>query len=79
MNCEEFVKVVKLQTSDSAVDGIIKSLKDPPGRKLAQRLLWLSRWYNQLDASNRAMVREVLKEAAEMAVLDFSAFWTGSA
>jgi hypothetical protein len=71
MTNEEFVRVVKLQTSDSAVSGTIKSLTRPPGRKPSERLVWLSNWYNRLSGEDRAMLREALREAAEMAVFEF--------
>ena len=71
MNSEEFVKAVKLQTSDAAVDGTIKCLKRPPGRKPAERLLQLSHWYNQLPEKDQEMLKMALREAAEMAVFEF--------
>jgi hypothetical protein len=71
MNSEEFVKAVKLQTSDAAVDGTIKCLKRPPGRKPAERLLRLTDWYNQLPEKDQEMLRIALREAAEMAVFEF--------
>jgi len=71
MTSEEFVRVVKLQTSDSAVSGTIKSLTRPAGRKPSKKLLWLSDWYNQLSDKDRAMLRAALGEAAEMAVFEF--------
>jgi hypothetical protein len=71
MKSEEFVRAVKMQTSDPAVSGTIKSLTRPPGRKPSERLLWLSSWYNQLSKKDQEMVGEALREAAEMAVFEF--------
>jgi hypothetical protein len=71
MTIEEFVKAVKIQTSDAALEGTIQCLTDPPGRKPAENLVRLSEWYKQLDGKDQRMLREALKEAAEMAVFEF--------
>jgi len=71
MKSEEFVKAVKVQASDAAADGIVKLLEHPPGRKPDERLLALSKWYNQLPSNDRTMVVMALREAAEMAVFEF--------
>jgi hypothetical protein len=71
MTSEEFVRVVKLQTSDPAISGTIKSLTRPAGRKPSKKLLWLSDWYNQLSDKDRGMLRAALTEAAEMAIFEF--------
>jgi hypothetical protein len=68
---EDFVKAVKLETSDAAVSGTIKSLTRPPGRKPSERLVLLSSWYNQLSSKDQEMLTEALREAAEMAVFEF--------
>lgn len=71
MTSEEFVKAVKAQTSDASVEGTIRSFKHPPGRKPSERLRMLSNWYNQLAEEDQNMLREALREAAEMAVFEF--------
>jgi hypothetical protein len=71
MTSQEFVKAVKLQTSDAAVNGTVKMLEKPAGRKPAERLVFLSNWYNKLNPDNQQMLKEVLREAAEMAVFEF--------
>lgn len=71
MTSEEFVKAVKVQTSDAAIEGTIRSLKRPPGRKPSEKLLTLSSWFNQLEKKDQDMLREALREAAEMAVFEF--------
>ncbi len=37
MTSEDLVKAVKIQTSDAAVSGTIACLKEPPGRKPAEK------------------------------------------
>ncbi len=71
MDKQEFVRVVKLQTSDSAVSGTVKNLACPAGRKPAERLVWLSTWYNRLSNKDQEMLREALRESAEAAVFGF--------
>jgi hypothetical protein len=71
MNADEFVAVVKMQASDSAVEGTIKTLKQPAGRKPAEKLVQLSEWYNQLAPRDQAMLGEALREAAEAAIFGF--------
>ena len=67
MNKEEFVRVVKLQTSDSAVSGTIKTLTRPAGHKPSESLARMSAWYK----NDQEMLREALKDAAESAVFGF--------
>jgi hypothetical protein len=71
MTIEDFINAVKIQTSDAAVQGTIKSLMRPPGRKPREQLVQLSKWFNHLSIEDQNMLREVLKEAAEMAVFEF--------
>jgi hypothetical protein len=68
---EEFVAVVKLRTSDAAVKGSLKTLERPPGRSPSERLLNLSRWYNQLSEEDRHMLGEAFREVAESAIFGF--------
>ena len=56
MKAEEFVTVVKLQTSDAAAKDTFKVLERPSGRSPSERLLRLSRWYNQLPAADQEML-----------------------
>ena len=46
-------------------------LSSAPGRKPSERLRMLSNWYNQLAEEDQNMLREALREAAEMAVFEF--------
>jgi hypothetical protein len=71
MTIKDFVKAVKIQTSDAAVAGTVQCLTEPPGRKPTEKLLRLSKWYMQLDGKDQGMLREALREAAEMAIFEF--------
>lgn len=71
MTIAEFVRAIKIQTSDAAVDGTIQSLVEPPGRRPPTEFVQLSAWYQQLDSKDQAMLREALRLATEMAVFEF--------
>jgi hypothetical protein len=71
MTTEEFIRVLKIQTSDSAVSGTISLLERPPGRKPAEYLIKLSNWYAGLAEADRSFVRDVIRESAESAVFGF--------
>ncbi len=45
-------------------------LTKPPGRKPSEHLVKLSEWYNQLNGSDQVMLRQTIREAAEMAVFE---------
>ena len=71
MTSEEFVRAVKMQTSDAAARGTLQILKRPPGRKPSERLLRLSEWYKALKAEDQETLARLVKEAAEFAVFEF--------
>ena len=71
MTIDDFVKAVRLQTSDAAVKGTVAHLKQASGRKPRERDVQLSKWYNQLDSTDCEMLEEALKEAAELAIFSF--------
>src|SRR5262245_54014841 len=78
MDAEEFVDVVRKVVMDAAVDGVISSLTDPPGKRPAPGLLALSKWYLGLAASDRDMVRRALAEASHAAVFGLFAVLDGA-
>ena len=49
----------------------IESFKNPPGRRPSTRLLRLSKWFQQLNPGDQAMLVEALKLAAEDAIFGF--------
>ena len=77
MNSEQFVKAVKTQTSVAAVKGTIKCLKNPPGRKPAEHLIRLSKWYNGLTEEDHKLLYMAFTEVAEMAVFEFMCLLDG--
>lgn len=71
MTREEFIRVVKIQTSDSAVSGTIAGLRQPAGRKPNERDVVLSEWFNRLSSHDQIMVEQSLRKAAELAIFSF--------
>ncbi len=78
MTAEEFVKIMKLQTSDAAVRSTLCSLKEPPGRTPTKRQRALSKWFKGLSAADQKLVGEALREASEAAVFGFFAVLDGA-
>jgi hypothetical protein len=68
MTSEEFVRALKFGSSDSAADGTIKNLRQPPGRRPHAALVKLSSWFNQLSSEDQACVAQVARESAEAAL-----------
>ena len=75
MNAEEFVSIVKLQTSDAAAKDTLKVLERPPGRSPSERLLRLSRWYNQLQRQTKRCLEPPYEKPPRMPFPGFSAYW----
>lgn len=71
MTRSEFVKALKVQTSDAALFGTKANLVRPPGRKPRERDVRMSEWYRNLPDSDRASVDAAMQEAAELAVFSF--------
>jgi len=71
MDAQEFIDALKLVVVNVTVDGINSTLDRPPGRKPAKELTELSDWYHGLEIKDKHMIRQVIKEATEMAVFGF--------
>lgn len=65
MDSEEFVRALKQNCCDVAVDDCTSILQNPPGRKPDQALVALSEWFKKLSASDRALVIESMRMAAD--------------
>ncbi len=67
MNAEQFIEVLKLQTSDAAVRSLANNLSlDYEGKDA--RIAKMSERFKKLPEDVRGLVLEVAKEAAELAV-----------
>jgi hypothetical protein len=71
MTREEFIQALKVQTSDSAVDGTKRNLERPAGRKPRKADVELSEWYRSLSEADQVRVLQAVQEAAELAVFSF--------
>lgn len=71
MTSEDFVRAIKIQTSDAAVYGTVAMLKRPAGRKPREKDVRLSEWYGRISDADQRMLELALKEAAELAVFEF--------
>lgn len=74
---DEFVKNIKVQTSDSAVRSVLSALNSPPGRVPNDSDVGLTRWFTSLSDRDRAAVSEVIREAAEHAIFGLFAILDG--
>lgn len=68
MNSAEFVGAVKTVCSDGEAEGIIRSFRNPPGRRPSNRSMRLSKWFQQLSVNDQEMLREALTDTAERVV-----------
>jgi hypothetical protein len=71
MDRVEFVRGIKSACSDTLAERQIKSFKNPPGRRPNTRLLRLSKWFQQLNPGDQAMLAEALTLSAEDAIFGF--------
>lgn len=66
----EFIQNFKKQTSDAATFGTIANLEKPTGREPSAKDIDLSNWYCTLTEGDRAVVREIIREAAQLATFN---------
>jgi len=78
MNQDEFTKRLRSVALDPAVDGVIGIVRAPPGRRPAQDLVELSRWFTTLSADDIGHVREMMELVAHQAVFGVLAILDGS-
>ncbi len=60
-----FVEALEKHCRDSAVEDCIASFINPPGRKPAESLVRLSKWFRALPADDQRMVALAMKESAD--------------
>jgi hypothetical protein len=77
MDAEQFVASIRSVVMHSAVDQVVTTLVDPPGRRPAPELVELSKWYLGLETRDREMVRRILVEASHAAVFGLFAVLDG--
>jgi hypothetical protein len=68
MKQEEFIAGLKSAVRDTAADDIISELEKPRGRRPSADVLRRSAWYHALGEADKAMVAEIAKEVAHLAL-----------
>lgn len=78
MHSREFVDAVYAAVYRTAIEGVLRLLKQPPGRCPRQELVDLSTWYNGLDEQDQGRVSEVVRLAVDQAVFGMLAALDGA-
>ena len=71
MDKEEFIKLIKSEVSESAIESIVENLIDPPGRKPSPELVAQSEFYKSLSSENQEVINKIVSEAVHEAVFGF--------
>jgi hypothetical protein len=77
MTTLEFVKSVKAEACDSAVDTLMEILDNPPGRRPDERLVALAAWYRQLSSADKECLHQTITRTAHVAVFGVLAILDG--
>jgi hypothetical protein len=78
MTSEEFAQAMADQGSEASVRMTVENLEQPPGRRPKPPLVRRSEWFKGLSESDRQMLIEVVREAAENAVFGVLAILDGA-
>ena len=78
MEPREFVDAVYAAVYRTAINGVVRLLVQPPGRRPRQDIADLSAWYNELSERDRDGVQEVVRLAVDQAVFGMLAALDGS-
>ena len=78
MTTDEFLKGLKSYAATSSVEGTLKLFQHPPGRRPAENLLRLSKWYSTLDTTNQEVLKEALAFAIDTAIFGALCILDGS-
>jgi hypothetical protein len=78
MERRDFIDAIYLAVYRTAIDGVLRLLIQPPGRRPRPDLVELSAWYNGEDVENRDRIHEVVRLAVDQAVFGMLAALDGS-
>ncbi len=70
MNADEFVDGIRVGVYQSAINGVLRTLANPPGRSPRPHLVELSSWFNGLSHDDRERLRAVVRLSVDQAVFD---------
>lgn len=79
MTPEAFVRARREAAFESAVDGTMSTLANPPGRKPWPTTVAVSEWFNGLSPEEQRCVRWVVRDAAYAAIFNVTALLDGVA
>lgn len=68
MNADEFVEDIRLTVYRSAIDGTLRQLARPAGRKPRPDVAELSAWFNTLTPEDRERVAALVRRAVYQAI-----------
>lgn len=77
MDAKQFVDIIRTTVMNSAVDEIVATLLQPPGRRPDQDIVDLSKWYLSMDARDREMLERAFAEVSHAAVFGLLAILDG--
>jgi hypothetical protein len=78
MDAGDFVEAVHKAVYHTAINGVLRVLKEPPGRRPRGRLVVASRWFNSLTEDQRTQVEEVVRLSVDHAVFGLLACLDGA-
>jgi hypothetical protein len=78
MNAEEFIDAVYGVVYVSAIDGALKAMERPAGRRPRQAIVDLSVWFNGLADADKQKVGDVTRLAVDHAVFGILAVLDGA-
>ncbi|GGH04548.1 hypothetical protein FAZ19_05565 [Sphingobacterium alkalisoli] len=71
MKSEEFIKSIKVVVSQGAINDVLESLSDPPGRKPNNELVEISNWYNSLDQEGKSFIKKIVEMGVDTSMFGF--------
>jgi hypothetical protein len=78
MRARDFIEAVYAGVYRTAIDGVIRLLVQPPGRRPRRHITDLSAWYNGLAEHDQDRVQEVVRLSVDQAVFGMLAALDGS-
>lgn len=67
---QEFVDRLHTVAVKHVEKSLMQAYVNPPGRKPSQRLKQISEWLNNLSSDDKALIQEIISEAAEYSLFN---------
>jgi len=77
LNTNQLIDGLRLAVYQTAIDGVMRLLTDPPGRRPRTDLAEMSAWFHSLDEYGREQVLEVVRLSVDNSLFDFLAVLDG--